>query len=139
MGWALGTEGLTKSESQRARSMGYSLQKEAEATQRGREEPGRGACHLRKTRTRGGGGQWLLQRECPSPAHQRRGLSGEVRGRPAPAGRHRGQSLNQEAASAGPVHLESSKGPVPRVEVGIVHPGFWRPAACWMLGQWGCR
>ena len=51
MDWALGTEGLTtKRESQRARSMGYSLQKEAEATQRGRGELDRRACHPGETR-----------------------------------------------------------------------------------------
>ena len=52
MDWALGTEGLTtKRESQRARSMGYSLQKgRSNAERRRRGEPGRRACHPGKIR-----------------------------------------------------------------------------------------
>lgn len=39
LGWTLGVEELTRSQSQkRARSMGYSLQKEAEAMQRGAKQ-----------------------------------------------------------------------------------------------------
>lgn len=47
MGWALGMEGLT---TKRISEINGLLQKEAEATQKGREEPGKRACRPWETK-----------------------------------------------------------------------------------------
>lgn len=93
--------------------MGYSLQKEAGAKQRGRgarqkSMPLRGNQDLRR--------RWLLRRECPSPARQRRGLKGEegaVGVRPVPAGRH----PEEATEPGGSFSLASSPRIKPRAEV----------------------
>lgn len=71
--------------------------------------------------------KWLLLRkECPSPAQQRKA---KERREPWEADLYlqvgtKGWPLSQEAASAWPVRPGSSRSPVPRVEVGVAHPGL---------------
>lgn len=117
--------------------MGYLLQKEAEATQGGRKEPGRRACHPGEIRDRGGGGgRWLLRRERPSLAQRRRCLKGEegaAGGRPAPTGRCQGVAAEPRGSLSLAGSPRTKQGPVPRVEVGVTHPEPWL-AACWGLG-----
>lgn len=118
--------------------MGYLLQKEAEATQGGRKEPGRRACPPGEIRDRGGGGRWLLRRERPSLAQPRRCLKGEegaAGGRPAPTGRCQGVAAEPRGSLSLAGSPRTKQGPVPRVEVGVTHPE--PQGACCMLGGGG--
>lgn len=121
--------------------MGYSLQKEAEATQGGRKEPGRKACHPGEIRDQGGGGRWLLRRECPSLAQQRRclkGEEGEAGGRPEPSGRHQGAATEPRGSLSlvhpGPVHPGPSGAWCPELRWVLPFLSFRGLAACWGLG-----
>lgn len=122
--------------------MGSSLQKEADATQGGRKEPGRRACHPREIRHRAGGGQCLLRRECPSLARQRRCLKredGEVGGRAAPAGRRLGAAPEPRGSPSLAGSPRTKQGSVPRVEVGAAHPELRGRVGLLHAGGWGRR
>lgn len=137
MDWALGTGLTTKRESQRARSMGYSLQKgrsNAEAEER----------RARQKSMPPGENQGL--REAAATSLEGRGEAlrekRAVGGRAVPAGRHQGAATEPGRQLQPGQFTQESRSPVPRVEVCVAHLGLpvgrgggGRGCSC-MLG-WG--